>query len=99
MDLAWLTAQRRAGGGSLERQERAARRNGPRLPCVFASMMGGALFPFAASANAVPPLSAGVDGRNAAVDPARALAACDTAMARYAAGDEAAFAVVYDELA
>jgi RNA polymerase sigma-70 factor (ECF subfamily) len=62
-------------------------------------MMGGALFPFAASADAVPPLSAGVDGRNAAVDPARALAACDTAMARYAAGDEAAFAVVYDELA
>jgi RNA polymerase sigma-70 factor (ECF subfamily) len=36
---------------------------------------------------------------SATVDPGRALSASDAAMARYAAGDEAAFPVVYDDLA
>jgi RNA polymerase sigma-70 factor (ECF subfamily) len=31
--------------------------------------------------------------------PSRSLAACDAAMTRYASGDDAAFAIVYDELA
>lgn len=70
----------------------------PREPRIT-SMMGAALSPFAMVANGAHPPRGRVSGTSATVDSARPLAACDMAMARYAAGDDAAFGCVYDELA
>ena len=69
---------------------------------VVPTMMGGARVPALAGHGLVrdaPPTVVGPGDTSRAVDPAaRPLAACDAAMTRYAAGEEAAFAIVYDEL-
>ena len=74
----------------------------PLFCVVLLRMVGGATFVLVASG--APTLRTGLshDRRcvlQAAPVDSRPLAPCDTAMARYAAGDEAAFAAVYDELA
>jgi RNA polymerase sigma-70 factor (ECF subfamily) len=60
--------------------------------------MGVAPFSMVSFFAAFSPAPLGSD-KSAAVDEGRARSACDDAMARYAAGDEAAFAIVYDALA